>query len=550
MQKKKKLNGRKFFLGIILAVLFSFGLALPGLAADNVRLVIDQKNIDVSPLPIIRDGRTLVPVRVVSESLGANVNWDGQNRTVHIVKGDRAVLLRIDNRLLDFTEGGSTTFSLCDVPPMIIDNRTFVPLRLVSNALGVGVDWQGDSRTVVVDSNISVPFSPFFDVTIPTVQAGQNVSGMTTLQLNTATDLPAGAQEVRFQLLDPKTGRGPVIARGNNVTALYSWLPDPADTGLKVIAAGVYDQNGKFLAGTATPVQLTVIPQLSLKGINQGQVIEDNANISIAANFLAQYVKYELTNVASGKATITEEMDPQGSYVWAPEVNDNGSYALRAIAYDRLGRAYSSPTITFTTAVEPKVVLRGVTAGVVDKPVTLWVWRNFPITQVEYILKNVNTGQETVLAQSGYSSFNWFPGPEIAGNWEVFGRVKDTRGVTHTTEPVTIQIQASPKLILLGVGPNQVLTDSVKLSSKANVSLIGIEYRLLSSEGNFIKVLAGGPDASTEYTWLVKDVASGLYKIQAVGFTSSGGQILSEAIPVRLYLGKYLGLFLSLQRPI
>lgn len=541
MQKKKKLNGRKFFLGIILAVLFSFGLALPGLAANNVKLVIDQKNIDVSPLPIIRDGRTLVPVRVVSESLGANVNWDEQNRTVHIVKGNKAVLLRIDNRLVDFTDGGSTTFSLCDVPPMIIDNRTFVPLRLVSNALGVGVHWKGESRTVIVDSGISVPFSPFFDVTIPTVQAGQNISGLTTLQLGTATTLPAGAQEVRFQLLDPRTGRGPVIARGNNITALYSWLPDPIDTGLKVLAGAVYDHKGNFLAGTAIPVQIAVVPQLSLTGVSHGQVIEGNAQIGVATNFLAHYVKYEITNLGNGKVTVTDEVDPQGPYVWAPEVSDNGSYNLRAIAYDALGRAYSSPTITVTVDVKPTLALRGVSAGVVDKPVTLWVWRNFPITQVEYILKDVNTGREMVLAQSGYSSFNWFPGPELAGSWEVFGRVKDTRGVTHATQPIPIQVMANPKLNLIGVGPNQVLTDTVKVSSRANVSLIGIEYRLLSTEGGLIKVIAGGPDVTTEYTWSPKEVSAGYYKIQAVGFTSSGEEIVSEEVPVRVYHGQIYG---------
>lgn len=541
MQKKVEWSKRKIFTGIILTVLVSFALALPIAAADNVKLVIDQKKVDVSPSPVIRDGRTLVPVRVVSESLGATVNWDGQNRTVHIVKGDRSVLLRIDNRLVDFVQGGLTNYSLCDVPPAIIGDRTFVPLRLVSSALGVAVHWQEETRTVVIDSGLAIPFTPFFDLTIPTIQPGQTITGLTILQLSTGSALPAGGREVRFQLLDPQTGIGPVIARGNNLASLYSWLPDPAYGGSKVLAAAVYDQNGKFLAGTATPVQVAVVPQVSLTGVTPGQEIKNNANIGIATTFLAEYVKYELTNLATGKVTLTEEMDPQGFFVWAPEVTDNGTYGLRAIAYDSLGRAFSSPTITVTAAVEPALALRGVAAGVVDKPVTLWVWRNFPITQVEYILKNVNTGQEIVLAQSGYSSFNWFPGPELAGSWEVYGRVKDTRGVTHTTEPINVQITGKAKLNLIGVGPNQVLTDTVKLSSKANVPLTGIEYRLLSTTGNLLKVIAGGPDALAEYTWSPQEVAAGYYKIQAVGFISGGGQVLSEAVPVRVYLGKIYG---------
>lgn len=541
MQKGILRGIRSFLFVVFMGFILNISTPITGYAGDNIKLLIDQQQVKVAPAPVIQNGRTLVPVRLVSENLGAVVNWNEESRTVHIVKGNRSVLLRVDNRLVDFSENGTTTYSLCDVPPKLIENRTFVPLRLVSNALGVSVNWEGNSRTISVDSSVPVGFTPFFDVTIPTLQSGQVISGVTSLQMSTNSPLPQNVSEVRFQLLDPQTGRGPVVARGNAVNGVYSWLPDPANNGLKVLAVALYDQNGNFLLGNACLVQVAVAPQVAITGITEGQVVTDNLNVGVAVNFLAEYVKYELTNVNTGKVTLTDEMDPQGTFLWAPEVTDNGATIFRVIAYDSLGRAYSSSSVTVTAAIEPKLALRGVAAGVVDKPVTLWVWRNFPITQVEYVLRNVNTGAETVLAQSGYSSFKWFPGPDLAGNWQVFGRLKDTRGVTHVTEPISIQVMATPKLNLESVAPNQTLTEGVKLRSNGNVPLSGIEYRLLDSKGNLKKILAGGPDAGVEYVWSPEKSDAGLWKIQALGYTSGGEKIFSEAIPVRVYLEKIYG---------
>lgn len=522
---------------IALVLILNIGATFPGFASDNIKLIIDQKPVEVSPSPVISSGRTLVPVRLVSEKLGAIVNWDEASRTVHIVKGERSVLLRLDNRLVDFS-AGVTNFSLCDVPPKLIGNSTYVPLRLVSNALGVAINWEGNSRTVSIDSSVPTAFTPFFDITLPMIQSGQTIRGVTSLQMNTMSALPPGASELRFQLLDPKTGRGPVIARGNNLNGSYSWLPDPAHNGPKVLATAVYDQNGNFLAGNALSVQVAVTPQLSLTGISEGQVVSGNVNLGVNTNFLAEYVKYEITNLNTGTVTLTDEIDPYGTYLWAPELPDNGSFSFRALAYDRLGQAYSSSVVNVKVAVERSFRLRGVASGVVNKPVTLWVERNFPITQVQYILKNSGTGAETILAESGYSGFTWFPGPSLAGDWQVFGRVKDTRGEIFTTAPVYVQIPNIAKLNIEGIGPNQTLTTGVKIRSSANIPLIGIEYHLLQNDGKFKKVIAGGPETNVEYTWSPENTDGGSWKIQAVGIRATGEKILSEAIPVKVYLGK------------
>jgi len=86
-------------LGIIMILpLFVFTCSsIPGMAAENIRLVIDGREIEASPPPIMQNGRTLVPLRLISESLGAAVKWNAQNKTVSISKADRSIELHIDN---------------------------------------------------------------------------------------------------------------------------------------------------------------------------------------------------------------------------------------------------------------------------------------------------------------------------------------------------------------------------------------------------------------------------------------------------------------------
>jgi len=149
-------------------------------------------------------------------------------------------------------------YGLSDVPPQIFDSRTFVPLRLVSNALGVSVNWNSSLKTVSVDSQVPAPITSFFDLTIPSVQTGQTITGITELQADFNGKEPDGASEIRFLLLDPETGRGPVIARGNDVNGKYKWVPDFFYQGSRVLAAAVFDKGGQFLAGTIVPVEVSI----------------------------------------------------------------------------------------------------------------------------------------------------------------------------------------------------------------------------------------------------------------------------------------------------
>lgn len=112
----------------------------------EISVKVDGDKVYFDQLPQIVNDRTLVPLRAIFEALGAEVNWDGTTRTVTGIKGETTVKLTIDSDQL-YVNGTAKTI---DVPATIINDRTMVPARAVSEALGCLVEWQGDIRTVKI----------------------------------------------------------------------------------------------------------------------------------------------------------------------------------------------------------------------------------------------------------------------------------------------------------------------------------------------------------------------------------------------------------------
>jgi len=94
------------------------------------------------------DGRVLVPMRRIFEQLGAKVNWDQGERKVWAMKGPSEVELWIGDRQA-IVNGSRVTL---DVPAMVIDGTTMVPIRFVSESLGAQVGWLESQQLVSIDT--------------------------------------------------------------------------------------------------------------------------------------------------------------------------------------------------------------------------------------------------------------------------------------------------------------------------------------------------------------------------------------------------------------
>ncbi|MCR4442098.1 MAG: copper amine oxidase N-terminal domain-containing protein [Peptococcaceae bacterium] len=95
--------------------------------------------------PVIKEGRTLVPVRAIMNGLGAEVKWDPETKTVTITRDDKTIVLNLVTGEVTVNEESVTI----EVPAQLISNRTFVPLRFIAQTLGEKVEY--DEQTGEID---------------------------------------------------------------------------------------------------------------------------------------------------------------------------------------------------------------------------------------------------------------------------------------------------------------------------------------------------------------------------------------------------------------
>lgn len=100
---------------------------------------VDNEAVIYDTAPVIRNDRTLVPIRIVTETLGGKVDWNGVTKEV---------TLHIDGKEIKMTVG--KTLEKYGVAPVIIDGRTFVPVRFVADELGATVAWDNATKTVTI----------------------------------------------------------------------------------------------------------------------------------------------------------------------------------------------------------------------------------------------------------------------------------------------------------------------------------------------------------------------------------------------------------------
>ena len=137
---------------IILLILVIISPIFPkSVQAAEINLVINGEEIKPDVPPTILNGRTLVPVRVISETLGAYVEWEADSKTVNITYHNDKIILKIDNKNAYIND----TVVELDVTAKTINGRTMVPIRFISEALGAEVKWVEESRTVEIDKRSS-----------------------------------------------------------------------------------------------------------------------------------------------------------------------------------------------------------------------------------------------------------------------------------------------------------------------------------------------------------------------------------------------------------
>ena len=125
---------------------FLIAVMLLTATAGTVDLYVDMEKITTDTPPTIVEGRTLVPLRAIFEAIGATVEWDQNTYTATGVKGDTTVVVQLNNTTA-YVNGEARTL---DVPAQLINNRTMVPARFISESMGCDVTWYQATQTAAV----------------------------------------------------------------------------------------------------------------------------------------------------------------------------------------------------------------------------------------------------------------------------------------------------------------------------------------------------------------------------------------------------------------
>ncbi|MFZ5825241.1 MAG: stalk domain-containing protein [Bacillota bacterium] len=489
-------------------------------AAAPVHVILDGKRLDLSPAPVIQNSRALVPLRGVFEAMGAAPHWDGAARTVEVRRGNRYVKLQID-RSLACLNALCTDAAMLDVPATLIDNRTYVPIRFISTALGVRVSWDDAQRAVVIETDKS-PIATVAPFRLQGVWEGQTITGPVSLSA-----LGANGGHIFFYLVDPATRKARVIATGANVHAAYTYTPDPTQTGTRHIVAAWRDPNGGMRYSDAVTVNVRPNTKLALTGIEPGGVITGPITLGHQLNFVATSVWYQLVNPTTGEVTNLATVGPGDSFTWYPPVSLNGQQKMRVVAYDRAEREYASVPVSVTVASGHRTVFSAIKEGesLNARGRTLNVAANYEIASVRYLLdgKVLSTQKE----------YWWAFGPESNGNHSLTVEVTDTAGVVRTAGPVNFAINTRPTLWLNGVGPKQVVTGQVSLIGAVNVPADEVRF-FLQEGGQTIPLGERRPGETFNWT----PASSGQKTIYAQAFRHGQWVLSSEPVTFQAHLGR------------
>lgn len=133
----------------LVSLCFMLTLAFAPVSAEEpIRVMVDGRQLTFDVDPVIENDRTLVPMRLIFEALGAKVDWDETSRTADAVRGETTIRITIDNAEMVKNDEIVTL----DAPARLIGGRTLVPVRAVSEGLGAQVGWDAATRTVQIST--------------------------------------------------------------------------------------------------------------------------------------------------------------------------------------------------------------------------------------------------------------------------------------------------------------------------------------------------------------------------------------------------------------
>lgn len=519
----KKLIRNLFILSILL-----LGLMNMRTKAASLNLIIDGNNVTKSASPIVKNRRTLVPLRFIGEALGKEVIWNNDEKSVTVSDENASFKLYIDSKIIDNSDG---TLKFTDVAPCIVNRKTYLPLRAIAELMNIGVGYDKASSTVTIDSAVFNPVEE--STTIVGLMPNQTIN--TKMNFSFVTN--KNFAKAKLLLLNDKN-EGYIQDVKTSAAETLEFLPSLKDEGNKKLLLALYDANGNVIDATGAKINLNVLPRVTYSGVESGGFVQDELKITPDINFIASKMKATITNLTIGATEVKDNLDPEGEFLFKPSYLDAGSYSIMLSAFDELGREHFGETKTFTMSINPYLNITGVPKdGVISGQVTLNAQRNFDVMRTDYVLRDPLTGQETVIESKSYGACKFFPNINDAGQKEVFVRCIDASGKTMESEHKLVLIKGDSKLILEGVAPGGIVHKYVDLNAMSNVGVNSVNYYIKNLRTGKTKTIAENVPYGQKFRYNVTKDDEGENEISVTG-NQIDAFIKGESIKFRIYTGK------------
>ncbi|SMC37781.1 phosphate ABC transporter substrate-binding protein PstS family protein [Papillibacter cinnamivorans] len=237
----------KRILPMFLAVMLFTAMIPAASAATTISIKIDGQTVSSDTAPYVENGTTLVPVRVITEYLGADVSWVQAKQQAVVKTAGYTVVFTLGSK--NYTVNGVTKTLL--LAPRAVNQRTMIPLRALSEAIGADVDYDAATKTAVVN---------YFT----TMTGSIKISGSTTLQ-------PI-AQAAADKLLSMNTGLSIAVSGGGSSAGIKDTINGANNVGMssRVLTA---DESASLTQFTVANdgIALIVNPNNTVKNLTKEQ---------------------------------------------------------------------------------------------------------------------------------------------------------------------------------------------------------------------------------------------------------------------------------------
>jgi hypothetical protein len=130
-------------------LIFITSIQIP-IYAQGISVFVYGDAVAFKSNPIVSDNRTLVPLREICNALDVDVVWDPKTQSITLTKDGVINILYINKKLASKQYQGQNLSITLDVPPKVVNNITFVPLRYISESFNIKVAWDQTTQTAYI----------------------------------------------------------------------------------------------------------------------------------------------------------------------------------------------------------------------------------------------------------------------------------------------------------------------------------------------------------------------------------------------------------------